>query len=306
MSTDVFVIGSLNYDILIKQDRLPKLGETYYGNKLSMMPGGKGANQAVQCAKLGLSVKMLGCVGNDSFGDELIHSFHVNHIDTQYIKRKNTTGVGVVNILNNGDYYSTIIKGANYALHVNDVCNHFFTGNPLVILQSEIPSDVVNYAVQQAYEFKCPILLNNAPARSIRKDILKKVNYLVVNETEASYMTNTLVDSVETAFTAARQLKEKIISIVFITLGDKGSIMYDGKRIKHFSAVQCEHIVDTTGAGDSWIGAIAWAILKGYNMDDGVNFASHVSAYTIRNYGGHNSFPTLKDVNPAISVTKFK
>lgn len=303
MQYDVLVVGSLNYDILIQQDRLPQLGETFTGNALMTMPGGKGANQAVQCARLGLKVNMVGCVGQDLYGQELIQSLEKHGVQTANIKRSGTSGVGIVQILSEGDYCSTIIKGANYLIGSNDISPAFFQHAPLVILQSEIPESVVNDVVEQASVYGCPVLLNNAPARHIPEAVLKKVNYLVINETEAALMTGESVNDVEAARRAAGQLFEKINGVVIITLGEKGSVVKSASLLQHFPASPCKQVVDTTGAGDSFIGALAYNIVQGNALQDAIGFASRVSALSVQKYGGQSSFPALSDVQGACHVT---
>ncbi|MDW8847462.1 ribokinase [Erwinia sp. MMLR14_017] len=298
MKYDVVVIGSLNYDILIQQDRLPHLGETFTGNALMMMPGGKGANQAVQCARLGLKVNMVGCVGQDIYGQELLQSLEKYNIQTDNIKRSGTSGVGIVQILSEGDYCSTIIKGANYHLSINDISEKLFQDKPLVVMQSEIPESVVNYVIERAAGLGCRILLNNAPAREVRPDILRKVDYLVVNETEAQYMTGKPVTDIASARQAADQLFDKTHATIIVTLGEKGAVVKSPALSEHFPAVSCPKVVDTTGAGDSFIGALACKIVRGMTLAEAMTFAAKVSAHSIQKYGGQSSFPSLEEVQP--------
>lgn len=298
MTFDVVVIGSLNYDILIQQDRLPQLGETYTGKGLMMMPGGKGANQAVQCARLGLQVNMVGCVGEDIYGQELLQSLSSNQIRSDNIRRSGTSGVGIVQILKEGDYCSTIIKGANYLINEDDIRDELFSHAPLLILQSEIPEAVVACAIKKARAAGCRILLNNAPARHIADDLLRLVDYLVVNETEAQQMTGQTVNDVEQATLAARDLHRRTGATVVITLGEKGSLLYSGsgEQALHFPASRCARVVDTTGAGDAFIGGLAWCLVKGVTLEQGIPFASRISAHAIQKYGGQNAFPWLAEL----------
>ncbi|WP_413724130.1 ribokinase [Sodalis sp. RH16] len=294
MKTDVLVVGSLNFDILIKQSRLPFIGETFNGEDLYQMPGGKGGNQAVQCARLGLNVRMVGCVGEDLFGQELIKSLVENHISCFDIKQCGASGLGLVQILQDGNYCSTIIKGANYHLDVRDIKDDFFADAPLVILQSEIPENVVKKVVDRARHHNCIILLNNAPARFIEDEMLSKVDFLVINETEASFMLGYQVNTPEDAFKAAATLKGRVRKSVIITLGEKGSVVISDEVNSHFPAIKCDNVVDATGAGDSYIGALGYGIIKNLPLAESIRFASEVSAYSVQNYGGQGSFPTLE------------
>lgn len=298
MKTDVLVVGSLNFDILVKQERLPLIGETFTGEGLLQMPGGKGGNQAVQCARLGLSVKMVGCVGDDLFGEELIKSLRENAVSCSDIKQFGASGLGLVQILKSGDYCSTIIKGANYALDVDDIKEHFFADSPLVILQSEISPDVVTLTIEKARQYNCTVLLNNAPARTIAPETLSQVDYLVVNETEASFMLGHPVTTPDEALKAARSLRAKVRKAVIVTLGEKGSVLVSDDENAHFPAAKCDSVVDTTGAGDSYIGALSYGIIKKLPLADAIRFACEVSAYSVQNYGGQGSFPHLRNIQP--------
>lgn len=304
MKYDVVVIGSLNYDILIQQDRLPYIGETFIGNELLMMPGGKGANQAVQCAKLGLKVKFIGCIGNDIYGDELLKSLKNNNISTDNIYRRGSnSGIGIVQILESGDYCSTIIKGANYLLTKEDIKDTFFENSPLVIFQSEIPTEVVEYAISRAKFYGCKIIVNNAPARSIPVTILKQIDYLIINETEATFMASKHVEDINDARICAEELcKNNQSGTVIITLGENGAVFADANNIIHHPAVFCPQVVDTTGAGDSFIGGIAWSIIQNIPMNEAIPFAAAISTYSIQKYGGQNSFPMLSDVQHVIKI----
>lgn len=305
MKHHVVVIGSLNYDILVQQDRLPDIGETFTGNELMLMPGGKGANQAVQCAKLGLDVTMVGCVGNDIYGNELIKSLDENHVRvTNITQRGKTSGIGIVQILQSGDYCSTIIKGANYLIAESDIQDALFTDRPLVILQSEIPDGVVERAISLARHHHCKILLNNAPARDISAQALSQVDFLVVNETEASFMSNMSVTSVKDALACAADLHQKVNGQVIITLGEKGAVLSGEQGAQHYPAVFCPDVVDTTGAGDSFIGGIAYCLVNAISLSEAIPFAAEISSCSIQKYGGQSSFPMLPDVAHALTQNR--
>lgn len=305
MKHDVVVIGSLNYDILVQQDRLPELGETFTGNELMLMPGGKGANQAVQCAKLGLSVNMVGCVGNDIYGNDLIKSLDENNVSVAQVKQRGkTSGIGIVQILESGDYCSTIIKGANYLMTKEEITADLFTDRPLVILQSEIPDAIVEYAIELADAHGCKILLNNAPARAISAEALSRVDYLVVNETEAGFMSRLPVATVQDACECAAQLHQQVRGQAIITLGEKGAILSGEETAEHYPAVFCPDVVDTTGAGDSFIGGIAYCIVNAIPLKEAIPFAAEISTNSIQKYGGQSSFPMLPDVAHALTLNQ--
>lgn len=295
----VVVIGSLNYDIIFKQDRLPKLGETLSVNSVSYGGGGKGANQAVQCGKLGLSTYMIGKVGNDTFGQELLASMNKYNVNTDHIGIANTnTGLGVVNSLPDGSLLSTISKGSNYELTKDDIdhAESIISNCSIVILQLEIDRNIVEYAIKLAKRHGCYVILNAAPSYELNDDIMKLVDCLVVNESEASFYANQEVSTIKDAEQVCESLYSKIGELLVITLGEKGSLLYDGKEKHHISPEKVE-VLETTGAGDSYIGALAYGLINNKPYHEIGSFAAKVSAKTIMGIGAQESMPTLSDMD---------
>jgi ribokinase len=297
-SDKAIVIGSLNYDIILKQKRLPKIGETFTADSITMCGGGKGANQAVQLAKLGGKVFMAGCVGRDTFGSELLSNLDKYNVDTRYIKKSAAnTGMGIVNVLEDGKLIATITKGANYDIIPEDIDK--FKDNiadfGIMILQMEIPMKTIEYSIDFADKHNIFIILNAAPALPIKDEVLKKVNCLVVNETEASYYLGTEISDLESALENCEKLFEKIKDLLIITLGENGSLLYDGKNKYHIPAKKVD-VVETTGAGDSFIGAFAYKLLENSTYEDAAKFAALVSAVTVTNIGAQDSMPTFNEL----------
>ena len=293
----VVVVGSLNYDLVLKQERLPYKGETYTADDLIQGPGGKGANQAVQCAKLGLTTAMIGKVGEDRFGEALLGTLRAVGINDEGVKRQGTTGLGVVHLLPDGDYYSTLLKGANHLVTEADINEKMdlIQNCEYLLLQQEIPDHIVEYVIDIADTSNCQIVLNNAPARFIKEDRLKKVDILVVNETEAAYMEDTSVSSIEDAKQVASKLLTRVKQAVVLTLGEKGAVVAHSSSLFHVPAKKVT-AVDATGAGDSYIGALVYSLQKGESYENAAAFASEVSAKTVSHYGGSDSFPTLNTI----------
>ena len=186
----VTVIGSLNFDIIFKQQRLAQKGETIIADSSFFAGGGKGANQAVQCAKLGVTTYLVGALGKDAFGDYLVKQLVTYGVNTEYVQRTDeNTGLGVVNSLLDGTLVATISNGANYTMSKNriDEVESLLIRSKIVILQLEIPVDVVEHIIHRAAMHDCFIVLNAAPAVRISDEALAKVNCLVVNEPEASF-----------------------------------------------------------------------------------------------------------------------
>lgn len=293
----VVVVGSLNYDLILKQERLPKKGETFTADELVQGPGGKGANQAAQCAKLGLSTAIIGKVGEDRFGEALIGSLTAVGVNVDCVSRQGTTGLGVVNVLADGDYHSTLLKGANHLITKDDINQHLelITNCEYLLLQQEIPAPIIDHVIEMARTADCKIVLNNAPARDIKEESLANVDILVVNETEAEYMSNSTVNSIDLAHHVASALVQRVKSTVILTLGELGAVIAT-KNHSFYAPAKKADAVDTTGAGDSYIGALIFSLVKGYTLQEATEIASTVSAITVARYGGSESFPTLSEI----------
>lgn len=293
------VIGSLNYDIILKQKRLPKIGETFVADSVTMCGGGKGANQAAQLSKLGSEVFMVGCVGTDKFGDELLSNLKNYNVNTDKVKRSsdNNTGMGIVNVFDDGKLIATITRGANYEVRIKDIeeIKDMIIHSEILILQLEIPVETVEYAINLASEHNTFIILNAAPAYEIKKEILFKVNCLVVNETEASFYLNKEINDLESSKRNCEELFGKIKDLLIITLGENGSLLYDGREKIHIKAAKVD-VTETTGAGDSFIGAFAHKLLNGNSYKESAEFASLVSAVTVTKIGAQDSMPTCSEV----------
>ena len=293
------IIGSLNYDIILKQKRLPKIGETFVADSITMCGGGKGANQAVQLSKLGGKAFMAGCVGNDKFGEELLSNLQKHNVNTDNVKlsEKNNTGMGIVNVFDDGKLIATITRGANYDITNSDIdkIKNEIISAQIIILQMEIPIEVIEYVINLASKHDVYIILNAAPACEIKEEVLSKVNCLVVNETEASFYLNKEINDVKSSIENCEELYGKIKDLLIITLGENGSLLYDGKEKLHIKARKAE-VTETTGAGDSFIGAFAYKLLNDSSYKEAAEFASFVSSITVTKIGAQDSMPTYEEV----------
>ncbi|MGE5604858.1 MAG: ribokinase [Bacteroidota bacterium] len=254
----ITVIGSLNYDILFKQKRLAQKGETITADSVTFASGGKGANQAVQCAKLGVQTYLVGAVGKDAFGEYLIEQLRKYGVNTDYIQiTGENTGIGVNNIMPDGSLIATISTGANFTIGKQriDEVEPLLARSKIVVLQMEIPNSVVEYAIMKAKTNGCFIILNAAPAKPISDQALSAVDCLVLNEPEASFYSGASIKDLESAEQNCEKLFTKIRKLLIITLGENGSLLYDGKTKIHIKAKKVS-VIETTGAGDSYIGAL--------------------------------------------------
>ncbi|MBT2733528.1 ribokinase [Bacillus sp. ISL-7] len=300
----VTVVGSLNFDIIFKQKKLPAIGETYSADNISFCSGGKGANQAVQCAKLGLKTYLVGKIGEDYFGEVLKQNLSKYGVDTTYITTVPTnTGIGVVNSIEDGSLVATIAKGANYSLTQKDIdqAETIIANSKVVILQLEVPIEVVEYTIKKAKKYNCYVILNGAPASEISEEALKMVDCFVVNESEASYYAGKEVSSYQEAEKACELLHAKVGQHLIITLGAEGSLIFNGTE-KLFIPPNKVKVVETTGAGDSYIGAFAYGKINGMDLREAGNFASKVSSLTVLNIGGQDAMPTIDEVKSSSFV----
>lgn len=295
----IVVAGSMNCDVIYLQDRLPSLGETFLARSATVASGGKGANQAVQTAKLGAKTYMVAKVGSDSFGDFLTNALEHYGVDTTYVAKSSVmTGIAAVNTLPNGVYHSTVAPGSNMAITVSEVnrLESLISGASAVVLQMEIPMEVNEQIIRIASKAGVYIVLNAAPAAPISEDALKLVDCLVVNESEASFYLGAAIDSLESARENYPKLLSKVKTTLIITLGAMGSLLCTKEGTVYFPADKGIEALDTTGSGDSYIGAFTFLKTEGASDEDACAFASAVSQYTVQRVGGQASMPEWKDV----------
>lgn len=300
MRDTITVIGSLNYDVILKISRLPMAGETLPAESAKCSAGGKGANQAVQAAKLGIKTYMVGCVGEDAHGDYLLQTAGKYGLDITYVRRTDVpTGMGVVNAVEDGSVFACIDRGANFAVTKADIdaAEPALRESAIVILQMEIPQEINEYAIEKAKEFGCKVLLNAAPAAEIPERYLRMCDILVVNEVEAAFYLKTDLTSIDQAKEGAARLAENYGTDVIVTLGKAGSVVSDGGRLSFIPAREVKAI-ETTGAGDSFIGGVGYALIQGMSLTEACAFATACSAVTVCRLGAQDSMPTLAEVIP--------
>ena len=288
---NILIIGSINIDLVINTDILPKLGETVHGKNFMTSYGGKGANQAVAVAKLYGEADMIGAVGNDEFGKLLKTNLENNAIRTKGVKIADTnSGVAVITVCG-GDNHIILDGGANDAVTPAwiDANINLVKNADIVIFQLEIPMETIIYAAKKASEFGCKVLLNPAPATKIPDELLSYCDIIVPNEHEAAIITGHSDEE-----TALKTLWNDGKRTVIITLGSKGCLYNDGLTIKKQGAFPV-NAVDSTAAGDSFIGGYCSAIAEGKTMDEAIRFATAVSAITVSRPGAGASIPTREE-----------
>jgi len=299
MPAKVVVIGSLNMDLVTRAPRLPRGGETLIGESFATVSGGKGANQAVAAARLGADVSMVGCVGSDAYGAELRGALLAELIDCQAVSTVDgSSGVALIVVDDNSQNAIVIVAGANGALtpQVIDSFDAVLQAADVIICQLEVPDATVGHALKRGRELGKTVILNPAPAsRPLPADWFAAIDYLIPNESEASALTGLPVDSLESAETAATRLIAMGAGKVIITLGAEGSLFADGTRLEHFPAPKVK-AVDTTAAGDTFVGGFAAALVAGSSEAEAIRFGQVAAALSVTRAGAQPSIPTLSDV----------
>ena len=295
---NICVIGSLNMDLVVNVDTMPKPGQTIIGSNFKEVPGGKGANQAVAMARLNGNVSMIGKVGQDGFGQTLINSLKNDKVDTTYIQTaKGATGVALITVDKNAQNSIVVSPGANFEVKEDDIDNNIeaIKNSDIVVLQLETPLNTIKYALNKAKELNKYTILNPSPAVKLDDEIIKNVDLLTPNETELEIISGVSIETEEDIQKAAQIMIEKGVKELIVTLGSKGSL-YINKEKSMFKKAYKVEAVDTTAAGDSYTGALAVALSNDKTIEEAMDFASKVGALSVMKEGAQSSLPTLKDV----------
>jgi len=288
----IVVVGSINVDLVFTSDIRPKAGETVLGNDFKIIAGGKGANQAVAASKLGADVTMIGCVGDDANGQFSLDNFSSVNVNTSCINKINNIPTGVANIIvAENDNSIIVIAGANYKVDKSLIDNYKteILNADIVLLQLEIPMDVVEYTLNLCYENNIKTVLNPAPAVLLSKNMIEKATYITPNEHECRIILGADKD------TNIKDIIKEFPNKLMITMGEKGVMYFDGQDIITVPAYKVE-VVDTTGAGDTFNGAFARAIVNGLELKDAINFANKASSKSVTKLGAQAGMPTLDEL----------
>ena len=299
MPANVVVIGSLNMDLVTRAPRLPRGGETLIGESFSTIPGGKGANQAVAAARLGAQVSMVGCVGSDAYGQQLRGALLAEGIDCQAVSVVDgSSGVALIVVDDNSQNAIVIVAGANGELTptVLERFDAVLQSADVIICQLEVPDATVGHALKRGRELGKTVILNPAPAsRALPAEWYAYVDYLIPNESEAMVLSGLAVDSLETAEAAATQLIAGGAGKVIVTLGAQGLMFANGSSFEHFPAPRVK-AVDTTAAGDTFVGGFAAALASGKDEVEAIRFGQVAAALSVTRAGAQPSIPTLLEV----------
>lgn len=295
----VVVVGSLNMDLVMRTPRVPVGGETLHGHEFSTLPGGKGANQAVACARLGAKVSMIGQVGNDGFGTTLRDGLAADGIDVSGVLQTTAVGTGVAMILveDIGQNRIVLAAGANGALTPDDIEAQaaLIGGAAMLVLQLEVPMPVVERAIAIAHNAGVPVLLNPGPAKPLAEALWSQIDILIPNESEAELLSGIAVTDAASAFTAARVFRQRGVKCVLITLGANGVAVIDDAGERHLPA-HVVKAVDTTAAGDTFIGGLSAGLVEGMAMDEAVALGQRASALCVTRHGAQPSIPYRREI----------
>jgi ribokinase len=297
--SDVVVVGSLNMDLVARAQRLPVPGETLLGESFSTVPGGKGANQAVAAARLGARTAMIGCVGDDAFGQKLRAGLEADQVDSRAVRTVpgQSSGVAVIVVDEKGRNGIVVVPGANGQLALEDVDRHapLIAGARIVALQLEIPLTTVEHAARTARALGKIVVLNPAPAQPLSPALIACADFLVPNEVEAAILAGVPVDSVQSATEAARRLRAQGAANVLITLGERGVVVVTATGVQHCAARRVQAL-DTTAAGDTFIGGFCAALAAGRGITEAIAFAQAAAALSVTRTGAQTSIPFEREV----------
>ncbi|MFA5524130.1 MAG: ribokinase [Tissierellales bacterium] len=301
MSNNIIVIGSINMDIVIKTKEIPKIGETVIGKEIIENPGGKGANQAVALAKLGAEVSFLGMIGNDVNGKKLISAMKEYGVDTSLIETvEGSSGTAFITVDDQGKNNIIVVPAANYKVDKNYINKHIdaIEKSKIVLLQHEIPIDTVKEVILLSKKLGKTTVLNPAPANSLEDEVLKNVDILIPNEYELGRISNIEIKDRASIIEASRYIIDKGNGVlkVITTLGEKGTIYVDKDKVQYFHPIPTD-VVDTTAAGDSFLGGFLYSYMLTEDIFRSIDFGQKVASLTIQRYGAQVSLPTLKEVN---------
>lgn len=295
----ILVVGSMNMDLVVKTDQFPQKGETVKGLAFNLIPGGKGANQALAAAKLGGDVTFIGACGKDDFGKSVLSSLQLGGVNTdKVVKVDKSTGIAAITVEKDGDNRIIIVEGANGEVN-EDLIDGFeeeIREAEVVLLQMEIPLDGIIHTIEIADRYNTKIVTDPAPARKLPSELYSKIDYLLPNETELNVLTDNGLDIDK----KAGKLIELGVKNLIVTMGEKGVTLYSKEKVKHFKTVKVK-AVDTTAAGDAFAGALAVGIENQWPDEKMIKYAMAAATLSVTKFGAQPSLPDREMVKRFIA-----
>ncbi|MXQ55036.1 ribokinase [Shimazuella alba] len=286
----ILLIGSINMDLVVVATRRAHPGETIFGEQFHIIPGGKGANQAVAAARLGADVHLVGAVGNDQLGKQAFTNLQAEGVNTNHIQVLSDVSTGTAHItVAEGDNTIIVVPAANEKVSPNQVdsVRSLIQDSDIVLLQLEIPIETIEYIVDLCTEFHVPVILNPAPAQKLPLALLEKVTYLTPNEHEVKILF---------PHETIEQLLKRYPKKLLVTEGVEGVRYDDGENLIHVPAVKVK-ATDTTGAGDTFNGALAVGLSRGMELKEAICFANLAAGISVTKLGAQGGMPTLEQLH---------
>ncbi|MEZ8100664.1 ribokinase [Vibrio bivalvicida] len=294
------VLGSVNADHVLQVPSFPRPGETLHGRNYQVIPGGKGANQAVAAARLNADIGFIACVGDDAFGINIRENFKMDNINIAGVKMEPNcpTGIAMIQVADSGENSICISAEANAKLTADaiEVDLEQIRGAKYLLTQLETPICGIEKAAKVAKEARTNVILNPAPARPLSDDLLACVDVITPNETEAEVLTGIIVTDNNTAQEAANELHRKGVEIVMITLGAKGVWLSQNGRGELIPGFRVD-VTDTTAAGDTFNGALVTGLLEDLSLESAIKFAHAAAAISVTRFGAQTSIPSREEVD---------
>jgi ribokinase len=302
MNGHIIIVGSINMDLVVRSPHLPLPGETILGSGFATFPGGKGANQAVAAARLGAPVIMVGRVGSDGFGNQMLQTLAQDGVDVSQVQRdtESPTGVALITVDDKGENTIIVASGANMRITPEDVSSaeKYIREASILVLQLEIPLPAIQRACELAHKYGVRTILNPAPARSLEPELLAKVDDLIPNQAELALLTGIQAIPVATA-----TLRELGVQNVIVTLGAGGAVLAGNGEPIHYPAYMVK-AVDTTAAGDAFVGAYAVGLSDGLTASDAIRWANAAAALSVTRPGAQPSLPRRLELESFLKEVK--
>ena len=299
MSSPIIVFGSINMDLVVYSDKQPAKGETILGNSFDTFQGGKGANQAVAVSRLGIPVSLIGKVGTDVFGDELLENLNSEQVDTSMVARyEGSSGVAFIYVFEEtSENQIIVISGSNEQVKSNQISDKELSASDVLISQLEVPPSEIEDLFIRAKNTGTYRILNTAPALKISKNLIHESDLLVMNESELENLTERTVDrqNADSIGQAVKDLNLSTTQSIVVTLGSQGVYVHADQKGQFIDGHKVEAL-DTTGSGDCFIGALASQYLESNDLLDSVKFANKAAALSVMKRGASSSMPTLEEV----------
>jgi ribokinase len=298
---EIVVLGSINMDLVVRAERMPRPGETLRGEGFTTVPGGKGANQAAAAARLGAAVEMVGRVGDDDFGPALLDNLRGQGVGTAHVTvdAESASGIAVIILDSAGENSIVVASGANGRVSLDDVAGmrRLLDDARYLVMQFEVPLPAVRAAIDLGNEVGVPVVVNAAPALVVAPDFLRGVDTLIVNESEAEALAGMAVGDVEAAQKAGAKLRATAgLPAVIVTMGAQGALLLTAEQTLHIPAHKV-NVVDTTAAGDAFVGGYVAALTRGHDRVEAARYANCAGALATTVLGAQTSLPSAEQVD---------